>query len=176
MQSTEKLNESVERVLAFLNSRGVGFEKGVDQLRNAEEASRFLEPVFGTQAVTSSRGLGDLRRLRQTLLDLVSTGWQDEEAADALNEIASRSPYTIDFRGDQEIALRPVSEGATLSVLLRDVAALIEAGQWNRVKHCSDQACSATFFDRSRNRTQRWHSFEICGNKNNVAAHRARHA
>ena len=176
MESPEKLNESVERVLAFLNSRGVGFETGIDQLRNAEEASRFLAPIFGKQAVISSRALGDLRRLRQALLDLVATGWQDVAAADALNEIASRSPYTIAFRGDQEIALQSVHEGAAVGVLIRDVAALIEAGQWNRVKHCSDGACAATFFDRSRNRTQRWHSFEICGNKNNVAAHRARHS
>ncbi|GAA3766096.1 CGNR zinc finger domain-containing protein [Terriglobus aquaticus] len=176
MESTEKLNKSIERVLAFLNSRAVGFEKGIDQLRNAEEASRFLAPAFGQQAVISSRALGELRRLRQALLDLVATGWREGAAADALNEIASRSLYTIAFRGDQEIALQPVHEGAALSVLIRDVAGLIEAGQWNRVKHCSDGACSATFFDRSRNRTQRWHSFEICGNKNNVAAHRARHA
>ena len=175
MESTEKLNESIERVLAFLNSRGVGFERDIDQLRNAEEASQFLGLVFGKQPVISSRGLGELRRLRQALLDLVATGWQDE-ASDALNEIASRSPYTVVFRGDKEIALQPVHAGTALNVLLRDVAALIEAGQWNRLKHCSDQACSATFFDRSRNRTQRWHSFEICGNKNNVAAHRARHA
>ncbi|RRA49855.1 CGNR zinc finger domain-containing protein [Acidipila sp. EB88] len=176
MESTEKWNESIERVLAFLNSRGVGFEKGVDRLRNAEEASRFLASAFGKQAVISSRALGELRRLRQALLDLVATGWHDEAAAGALNEVASHSPYTIAFRGDQEIALQPVHEGAALSVLVRDVAALIDAGQWNRVKHCSDQACSASFFDRSRNKTQRWHSFEICGNKNNVAAHRARHA
>jgi len=176
MKSTEKLDESVERVLAFLNSRGVGFQKGVDQLRNAEEASCFLRQIFGKQSVISSRGLGELRRLRQALLNLVATGWQDEAAADALNVLASRSPYTIAFRSDHEIALEPIHAGAALSVLLRDVAALIEADQWNRVKHCSDEVCSATFFDRSRNRTQRWHSFEICGNKNNVAAHRARHA
>ena len=174
MEATEKLNGSIERVLAFLNSRGVGYETGVDQFSNAEEASSFLASLNGGRSQLSSRALGELRRLRQALLDLVASSWKDQAASDALNEISSRSPYTIAFSNEHETRLEPVSQDSPLGPILRDVATLIAVGQWARVKNCSDEACASTFFDRSRNKTQRWHSFEICGNKNNVAAHRAR--
>ena len=42
MEAAEKLNGSIERVLAFLNSRGVGYETGTDRFSSAEEASSFL--------------------------------------------------------------------------------------------------------------------------------------
>ena len=174
MEAAEKLNGSIERVLAFLNSRGVGYETGTDRFSSAEEASSFLASLLGSQSQLSSRAFGELKRLRQALLMLVASSWRDRVAADALNEISSRSPYTIAFPNEHETRLEPASEGSALGLILRDVAALIAAGQWTRVKNCSDEACASTFFDRSRNKTQRWHSFEICGNKNNVAAHRAR--
>ncbi len=168
------LGEQVERVLAFLNSRGVGYETGTDHFSSVEAAAKFLAPTFGARTHIPPKTLFDLKHLRQTLLELISTGWKKQSAADALNEIAGKISYRIQFRSQGKVSFEPVGTLSVVGVVMRDVAALIDAGQWKRVKLCSNQACSATFFDRSRNKTQRWHSFDTCGNKHNVAAHRAR--
>lgn len=164
----------VERILAFLNSRGVGFETGTDHFSSVKAAAMFLTPAFGAKTHIPPRTLNGLKQLRQALLELISTGWRKQSAANALNEIAGKIPYRIRFRSEREALIEPVATESVLGIVLRDVADLIESGQWDRVKLCSNEACSATFFDRSRNRTQRWHSFDTCGNKHNVAAHRAR--
>ncbi|MEO3773386.1 CGNR zinc finger domain-containing protein [Micromonospora sp. B9E7] len=39
---------------------------------------------------------------------------------------------------------------------------------------CGNEMCSHVFYDTTRSRTQRWHSYERCGNRTNVAAYRAR--
>ena len=61
-----------------------------------------------------------------------------------------------------------------MGTVLHDVATLLRDKRWDRLKICADEACGAAFYDCTRSKTQRWHSFSICGNKNNVAAHRVR--
>ncbi|WP_263385747.1 CGNR zinc finger domain-containing protein [Granulicella arctica] len=174
LRKNPDLDAQVGRILAVLNSRGVGFEGGLEQLSDADAAAKFLAPAFGAEIRLPSKVLSDLKRLRQALLELISSGWKSNAAANTLNDIATRSTYKIVFRSDQEALFEPFGSTTIVGLVLKDVAALIEAGQWNRVKHCSNEACSSTFFDRSKNKTQRWHSFELCGNRHNVAAHRAR--
>ncbi len=36
--------------------------------------------------------------------------------------------------------------------------------------------CDEVFYDTTRSRTRRWHSYESCGNRANVSAYRARTA
>lgn len=43
-----------------------------------------------------------------------------------------------------------------------------------RIRVCANDGCRAVFYDTTRSRTQRWHSYELCGNRANVAAFRAR--
>ena len=174
MKTPDKsLEQRTERVVAFLNSRGVGFDTGTDYFSSSASASQFLKPLFGAANKIPPQALGGLVRLRDVLLDLVSSGWNDRTEK-VLNRIAGQLPYTLDFRSEREAILTPVDAASIPSIVLRDVAMLVEAGQWNRIKNCSNEVCSASFFDHSRNRSQRWHSFELCGNKHNVAAHRAR--
>ncbi|MDT5029510.1 MAG: hypothetical protein QOE61_5936, partial [Micromonosporaceae bacterium] len=50
----------------------------------------------------------------------------------------------------------------------------IAADRWTRLHLCANDVCRVAFYDASRSRTQRWHSYETCGNRANAAAHRAR--
>lgn len=173
--TTNQLEVQTERVLAFLNSRGVGYESGMDELGDPKRASAFLASSFGLDVQASARAVGEMKRLRQVVLELVTTQWKNDAALNQLNEISRHSSFTLKFQDGPQAHLESASSSA-VAVIVRDIADLINAGQWDRVKNCSDEACSSTFFDRSRNKTQRWHSFEICGNKHNVAVHRARHS
>jgi predicted RNA-binding Zn ribbon-like protein len=49
------------------------------------------------------------------------------------------------------------------------------AGNWNRLKVCSNDACQRAFYDASRNRSGRWCSMATCGNRMKGRAYRQRH-
>jgi predicted RNA-binding Zn ribbon-like protein len=68
------------------------------------------------------------------------------------------------------------AENVLAARVLGDLAAVTAAGHWNRIKACANEACGALFYDTTKARTRRWHSFGQCGNKANVAAHRQRQA
>jgi predicted RNA-binding Zn ribbon-like protein len=42
------------------------------------------------------------------------------------------------------------------------------------VKACARESCRYVFFDHSRNRSGRWCSMQVCGNREKTAAYRAR--
>ena len=69
----------------------------------------------------------------------------------------------------QQIDGDPVVGGIVLAV-----AGLLTASTSARVRACANDLCGHVFYDTSRSSTQRWHSYEICGNRSNVAAYRAR--
>ncbi len=47
-------------------------------------------------------------------------------------------------------------------------------GSWPRLKMCPAEECRWAFYDTSRNRSKRWCSMEVCGNRNKVRAFRDR--
>jgi predicted RNA-binding Zn ribbon-like protein len=57
---------------------------------------------------------------------------------------------------------------------LGEALALQATGQWSRVKTCARDSCRWVFFDHSRNRSGRWCSMRVCGNREKTAAYRAR--
>ncbi|MGW7427605.1 CGNR zinc finger domain-containing protein [Streptomyces sp. NPDC054813] len=69
----------------------------------------------------------------------------------------------------QQIDGDPVIGGITLTV-----AELITDRTWRRIHACANEACVRAFYDITRSRTQRWHSYEACGNRNNAATYGAR--
>jgi predicted RNA-binding Zn ribbon-like protein len=74
------------------------------------------------------------------------------------------------------VALRPQGPDDPLADLLAALQTALLNGTWDRIRLCANHECSAAFYDTTRSRTQRWHSYAICGNKSNVAAYRARTA
>ncbi|SON55395.1 hypothetical protein HDIA_1854 [Hartmannibacter diazotrophicus] len=45
-----------------------------------------------------------------------------------------------------------------------------------RLKHCANPACTLVFHDSGKNRTRRWCSMSVCGNRDKVARFRAKRA
>jgi predicted RNA-binding Zn ribbon-like protein len=57
---------------------------------------------------------------------------------------------------------------------LGEALALRATGEWSRLKTCARDSCRWVFFDHSRNRSGRWCSMRVCGNREKTAAYRAR--
>ncbi|MFF4955535.1 CGNR zinc finger domain-containing protein [Streptomyces sp. NPDC001222] len=54
------------------------------------------------------------------------------------------------------------------------MAELMADGTWSRIRVCDNEGCRHVFYDTTRSRTQRWHSYATCGNRTNVASYGAR--
>lgn len=57
-----------------------------------------------------------------------------------------------------------------------DFARFLCESEPERLRRCSNPACTMVFYDTSKNNTRRWCSMSICGNRDKVARFRARRA
>jgi predicted RNA-binding Zn ribbon-like protein len=168
-----------ERLIGFLNSRPRGGYP--DGLASGESAAALLESLGLGAGSLDDVGLERLRRLRDLLAVLADREVDDGrrgEAWDAVNEIAAGVPTVVRFVSDEESAVRPAGEGVDSIVggLIADLDRAVSSGTWKRVRLCAYEPCKSAFYDATRSRTQRWHSYEVCGNRANVASYRRRAA
>src|SRR5215213_10291349 len=72
--------------------------------------------------------------------------------------------------------LGPESSGvsAALGRILAAVVRATDEGIWGRLKVCSNDACQWAFYDRSRNRSGKWCTMEVCGNRMKARTFRQR--
>jgi hypothetical protein len=100
----------------------------------------------------------------------------DGEAIRTLNRAAGRAGLTVRFGEDGCAALSPIAGGVdgALGRVLAAVHAGMEEGTWGRLKTCRNQGCVWAFYDRSKNRSGRWCSMGVCGNRIKTRAYRRR--
>jgi predicted RNA-binding Zn ribbon-like protein len=98
------------------------------------------------------------------------------DALAATNETIARYRATIalDPRGDARI--EPHGRGTTmvLARILVDVAVAQLRGTWPRAKLCPAEDCLWAFYDHSKNRSRRWCSMDVCGNRTKTKQYRRR--
>ncbi len=61
-------------------------------------------------------------------------------------------------------------------VIARDFARFVCDHEPDRLKRCSNPACSMVFYDRGKNNARRWCTMSLCGNRDKVARYRSRKA
>ena len=122
--------------------------------------------------------LGRARALRRALRNLIAAG--DEglttEDAEVIDGIAIEAGLHPHFHAGRAPTLEPRGKGAA-AALGRLVAIAFLAsfdGSFSHLKLCADPTCRAVFYDRSKNRSGKWCSMEVCGNRAKVRAWRAR--
>ncbi len=174
--SGRRVPATAEAIVDLLNSRphGPAFP---ETLQDPETASAVLRP-FGQPAAErpSPQRMARIRGLRTTLMDII-TAPDDAEAAPGWAQLAERAaPVTLrqDFSEPGKVGLRQVGGDPVLGGITLAVAELISDGTWPRIRICANDRCDHAFYDTTRSRTQRWHAYDTCGNKSNVAAYRAR--
>ena len=172
---------AVQRIVDFVNTRDV--DAGVEHLPDAPRLQEWLtaQGLTGPAAIGSLDD-GDVQRahevreaLRAILLAHHGDGDGDVRAA---NEVLGSVALHIGFRDDGTVALEAAGGGidAALGHLLAVIPAAAADGTWERAKICPSDTCQWAFYDHSRNRSRRWCSMEVCGNREKSKAFRARHS
>jgi predicted RNA-binding Zn ribbon-like protein len=124
---------------------------------------------------------GDLRRAR-SLRDGLRAWLQarqglghDQAAVDRARELLGRLPLQVDL-GSETAALAPAGGPATAALgrLTADLATAAATGTLARLKICDAPDCQFVYYDRSRSRTSRWCSTEVCGNRMKTRRYRGR--
>jgi len=126
---------------------------------------------------------GDLRRaidVREGLraLLLANNGEElDEAAVERLERAASRAGVRVSFTagGGPELVPDAVGVDGAIARLMSIVAAAKVDGSWERLKACPRHNCMWAFYDRSKNRSGRWCTMEVCGNVEKARSYRERH-
>jgi predicted RNA-binding Zn ribbon-like protein len=175
------LSGELELPLAFANTLDV--EEARDELGNAESLRIWLlgHRLIDGESRVSRRDLAlaiELRdALRRTLLAHSGLALLGEEI-DVVNEVLARLPLDvqIDAAGAPRVAARGDGVTAALGRIVCDVARARTLGTWERLKLCPAEDCLWAFFDSSKNRSRRWCSMNVCGNRTKTRSYRRRRA
>jgi predicted RNA-binding Zn ribbon-like protein len=169
----------LQRLLHFLNSRAIGYEP--EALSDERSAERFLgaSGFALAEGELDEAGLALLLELRGALAAAVDAARPAAEQARAwatIDAIAAASPVVLTFARGPRSSLGPTGSGGrgVVERVLADLHGAIADGRFARLRLCAFEPCAAAFYDATRSRTQRWHSYATCGNRVNVAAHRER--
>jgi predicted RNA-binding Zn ribbon-like protein len=171
----------LELVRSFVNT--LDLETGSDELRDAQvlrrwlAGRRLLEPGAPVSHETVRRAAA-VREALRSLLRANAGEALDPDAVATLEAALRWGGLAVVFDGRGRIAVEPGRPGVAGAVgrLLAIVAASMADGSWERLKACSARDCGWAFYDRTRNRSGRWCSMAVCGNRAKVRAYRARRA
>jgi CGNR zinc finger/Putative stress-induced transcription regulator len=145
----------VERLLAFLNTLDV--EAGTDELGDDFACARWLRdhglPATGVEATTA-------REIREALRAAIDGA--------ALPMPAIPVSVVLDEGSPGLVSTHP------LGSLLVTAARLAVEDRWPRIKLCDCHTCRYAFYDASRNRSAKWCSMRVCGNREKTRAFRSR--
>jgi predicted RNA-binding Zn ribbon-like protein len=169
--------EAAEPIVALLNSRAHTIHS--DALLSPATAADVLRLLGLPGFDVSERQLADLRDIRAELMGVLSAAHTGDDTGPYWSGFTARTStvtFQQDFHAPAAAELRQTTGDPIIGRVVRLTADLIGAGRWNRLRVCANDECRGVFYDRSRSRTQRWHSYEICGNKHNVASYRSRAA
>jgi predicted RNA-binding Zn ribbon-like protein len=173
-------------ITGLLNSRRHAYS--TDQLDSPEEAAAVVrslaqdgEAASGADATDGTDSVDDgliarLRALREDLVAALDAESSSEREQAWARFTADSRDVTVwhDFGTPGQVRRRRSTGSPAEATVVLAAAALVSDGTWSRVKLCANDLCGSAFYDITRSRTQRWHSYEVCGNRHNVAAHRAR--
>src|SRR5918999_86601 len=169
----------LELVRQFVNTLDV--EEGTDEL----DGPHSLLDWFSGMGLIDDATIADEEDLKRALelrggirsLLLANNG-EGIEPADLkeLDRVAGSVNLRVRFDEDAVARLGPASSGvsAALGHILAAVVRAMDEGIWGRLKICSNDACQWAFYDRSRNRSGKWCTMEVCGNRMKARAFRQR--
>ncbi len=166
----KKAPGSLRIVQEFLNT--ADREHGREWLDSPATLRRWLrERGLGAVRV-ESEDVTRARALRESLREFI--GGTDTRASARLNRIAREAGISLRFyaSGAELVAGAPGVPGALGRILLTVFEAMAE-GSWPRLKTCPN--CHWSFYDYSRNRSARWCSMTLCGNRSKTRAYYHRH-
>lgn len=115
-----------------------------------------------------------IREALRSLLIANGGGANNGAGIDAINRAASAAILTARLDSDGRLtftALAPGIDGLLGSILAIVFSSMVD-GTWTRLKACPN--CRWSFYDYSRNRSARWCSMTLCGNRIKTQSYRRR--
>ena len=169
---------SVVTAVDLVNTRDA--ETGADALTSPADLLRFLRDhrdSYGRELTTTD--VEDVRALRGRLRGVFTSGDIFGVVA-VLNALLAESnalPQLTDHDGVWHFHFTPPESSLVAHMAAEaamGLASVIRDHGLERLQVCAAVGCSRVFVDTSRNRSRRYCNPEICGNRTNVAAYRAR--
>jgi predicted RNA-binding Zn ribbon-like protein len=160
-------------VQEFLNTRDK--EHGRDGLDSPAALRGWLEDRgLPSPSRPTQRDIVQARDAREALRELVRANSGQSAPLDAielLDELADAAALTVRFDPAGGVELH-VAAGGLAGGLGHVLALAVEAaidGRWSRLKACRN--CSWSFYDYSPNRSAKWCSMQLCGNRRKTRAY-----
>jgi predicted RNA-binding Zn ribbon-like protein len=170
----------LELVRLFVNTADL--EDGTDALAEPSALAAWLERHdLARDGSASEADVAAARALREAIRGLLleNNGVRArEESAEILSRTAERARLALRFEAAGEASLEPAATGVdgALGRLVAIAAMAMADGTWSRLKACQADPCGWAFYDHARNRSRRWCSMAVCGNRTKARAYRRRHA
>jgi hypothetical protein len=144
----------VALVVEFLNT--VDIDEDVDLLSNDVEYRQWA----GERGLRATRRVV-ARQLRDAIRDLLAGA-------------AAQLPHVEITVGIDPAGVPRIEGDDVATRVLSALLALVERGEWARVKLCPNPVCLEAFFDRSKNRSRTWCDMAGCGSVAKARAYRQR--
>ncbi|WP_372594935.1 CGNR zinc finger domain-containing protein [Actinotalea sp.] len=152
-----------------------------DSLGTTEALAEFVERWgYSGRHDGTEVELEEVRATRPALRALLLA--ERDDAAERVNAILADAPAFPQLarhgRHDWHIHAVAPGESLALQILVETAMAMVDvirADEMSRLAVCADESCEGIVLDLSRNRSRRFCS-TACGNRNAVAAYRARQA
>ena len=178
--------------LDFINTQIGVNDEPVDFLRGFPDLVSWLQQagvLDGAQAKAALASWGQRAEARQVLdqarklrgilretAERLSAGKSAGQGMlDEINRVlAQETGYNQLVRGVDryEVSFQPVRRQAMhlLTPVARSAAELLGHSEPRRIRKCGNPVCSLYYYDTSKNRTRRWCSMAVCGNRMKAAS------
>ena len=181
----DDIPDELRLVRAFLNTLDV--EDAVDHLASISTFATWLadQGLIDPAAVAAGQRITrqelaaalDLRlTLRWALLAPIGGRQIEPTELRRLNTAVAKLVLVVRFDSEGVPRVMPRGDGigAVLARIVGDVAVARSTGTWSRLKVCPAEDCLWVFYDHSKNRSRRWCSMGLCGNRTKTRSYRRR--
>ncbi|MFE7712548.1 CGNR zinc finger domain-containing protein [Streptomyces sp. NPDC057486] len=156
---------------------------------DVEEASDEIATPVGLSAWLKGRGLidnpgritadvhADYLTLRAGLREVLGAhvgDTPDPQLLAAADRVLAAHPVLITAHGPLTTASGLPPEREPLATLAIAWNELVTTGDAARLKRCAEHTCAWAFWDVSKNRSRRWCSMKVCGNRNKSRSYASR--
>jgi predicted RNA-binding Zn ribbon-like protein len=166
-------------VMDFVNTLDI--ESGSDAIDSAAGLRRWIEQRLGTHVRSidedSMRTVVETRESLRQVLASHSGAPLSRAAIGQLNRAGRSAEIRPQWDEAGRATFEPHDAGVygALSQILAAVVAAQADGTWDRLKVCPAEDCRFAFYDHSKNRSGRWCSMSVCGNRAKTRTYRERH-
>ena len=177
--SQTQVPPELARIAAFVNT--IDRETGIDHIAAPDELKAWLVEHHGLAKSVRVTGedVDQARALREGLRQVLRDDRdRDGDAGEIgeLNRLLRSLRLHVQFNPDGKPMVAPVEadgvDGA-FGAMVAGIAIAVGAGTWSRLKVCASDTCQWAFYDHSRNRSGRWCSMRVCGNRSKIRTYRS---